>query len=116
VLDIEETPDHSNILTEQLSSSVNDEEGENEEENEEGETENKIGDTIYVQPRRIVQQGCTQQQNTRSLMPADGLTKILVRQNHAEFIQQLGLQDVKACVTTPKGPESPDPASLSQGY
>jgi hypothetical protein len=51
-----------------------------------------------------------------NLMPADGLTKILVRQKHAEFVQQLGLQDVKACVTTRKGPNSPDPASLTHWY
>jgi hypothetical protein len=28
-------------------------------------------------------------------MPADGLTKILVRQKHVEFLRQLGLRDVK---------------------
>ena len=28
-------------------------------------------------------------------MPADGLTKTLVRQRHANFVGQLGLQDVK---------------------
>ena len=48
-----------------------------------------------------------------NLMPADSLTKILVRQTHAEFVQQLGLQDIKAYMTKPKGPDSPDSASLS---
>jgi hypothetical protein len=51
-----------------------------------------------------------------NLMPADGLTKILVRQKHAEFVQQLGLQDIKACMAKPKGPDGPDPASLSHWY
>ncbi|KAI0568176.1 hypothetical protein Alg130_12280 [Pyrenophora tritici-repentis] len=27
-------------------------------------------------------------------MPADGLTKVLPRQKHAQFIKQLGLEDV----------------------
>jgi hypothetical protein len=30
------------------------------------------------------------------VMPADGLTKILVRQNHVEFLKLLGLKDVKS--------------------
>jgi hypothetical protein len=76
VLDIEETPDYSNVLTGQLSSSVNEEEGEKEKENEdEIETEDQIGDTFHVQPRPIAQQGCTQQQNTRSLTTPEATPK-----------------------------------------
>ena len=59
VLEIEETPDHSNILTEQLFSL---------EDEEEREAENQIGDTIHVQSRSINQQGHTQQKDTRALM------------------------------------------------
>jgi hypothetical protein len=43
-------------------------------------------------------------------MPADGLTKILVRQKHVEFLRQLGLKDVKEYLPN-AGPESPDPES-----
>jgi uncharacterized protein YciI len=45
-----------------------------------------------------------------NLMPADGLTKILVRQKHVEFLRQLGLKDVKEYLPN-AGPESPDPES-----
>jgi hypothetical protein len=53
-------------------------------------------------------------------MPANRLTKILVRQKHAEFIRQLGLKDVKeylpnAGLGSPN-PESPDPESLTHWY
>jgi hypothetical protein len=59
VLDIEETLDYSNILTEQLSSPEN---------KEEREAENQIGDMIDVQPRSINQQGRTQQKDTGAFM------------------------------------------------
>jgi hypothetical protein len=53
-------------------------------------------------------------------MPANGLTKILVRQKHAEFIRQLSLKDVKEYLPN-AGPESPDlespnPESLTHWY
>ena len=51
-----------------------------------------------------------------NLMPADGLTKILVRQKHAKFVRQLGLRDVENCLPEPEGPDSPDPASLAHWY
>jgi hypothetical protein len=60
VLDIKETPDYSNILTEQLSSPKN-------EEDEEYKAE-EIRDTIHVQVPLNYQQGCTQQKNTTALM------------------------------------------------
>jgi hypothetical protein len=59
VLDIEETLDYSNILTEQLSSPEN---------KEEREAENQIGDMIDVQPQSINQQGRTQQKDTGAFM------------------------------------------------
>jgi hypothetical protein len=49
-------------------------------------------------------------------MPADGLTKILVRQKHAEFVRQLGLTDVKDCLLKAEGLDSPDPASLTHWH
>jgi hypothetical protein len=51
-----------------------------------------------------------------NLMPADGLTKILVRQKHAEFIQQLRLTDVKDCLLKAEELDSPDPASLTHWH
>jgi len=33
-------------------------------------------------------------------MPADGLTKSLVRQKHAKFVRQLGLENVRQLLTT----------------
>jgi hypothetical protein len=45
-------------------------------------------------------------------MPADRLTKILVRQKHVEFVKQLGLKDVKEYLQN-AGPESSDPESLT---
>jgi hypothetical protein len=53
-------------------------------------------------------------------MPADVLTKILVRQKHVEFLRQLGLKDVEeylpnAGLESPD-PESPDPESLTHCY
>jgi hypothetical protein len=50
-----------------------------------------------------------------NLMPADGLTKILVRQKHAEFVKQLGLRDVKEHLPN-AGPESPDSGSLTHWH
>jgi hypothetical protein len=51
-----------------------------------------------------------------NLMPADGLTKILARQKHAEFVQQLGLRDVESCLSKIKEQDSPDLASLTHWY
>jgi hypothetical protein len=51
-----------------------------------------------------------------NLMPADGLTKILVRQKHAEFVRQLGLREVGNCLSEIEEQDSPDPASLTQWY
>jgi hypothetical protein len=48
-----------------------------------------------------------------NLMPADGLTKILVRQKHAKFVRQLGLKDVKDYLSKVEGLDGPDPASLT---
>ncbi|KAI2478966.1 Pol protein [Pyrenophora tritici-repentis] len=69
VLDIEETPDYSNILTEQLSSPRIEEEGENE--NNEEENADEIGDTIHVKVPPKCQQGSTQQKTTTALMTPD---------------------------------------------
>ncbi|KAI0612592.1 rve domain-containing protein [Pyrenophora tritici-repentis] len=62
VLDIEDTPDYSDILTDQLSLPEDAHQDENKSENE---MEDQIGDTIHVQPRRqVVQQDDSQQQGT----------------------------------------------------
>jgi len=61
VLDIEETPDYSNILTEQLSSPENTEE---------------IGDTIDVQLPPNYQQGRTQQKNTTAPMTPEATPEL----------------------------------------
>jgi hypothetical protein len=58
----------------------------------------------------------TVQWKPTNLMPADGLTKILVCQKHAEFVRQLGLKDVKDCLLKAEGLDSPDPASLTHWY
>jgi hypothetical protein len=50
-----------------------------------------------------------------NLIPANGLTKILVRQKHVEFLRQLGLKDVKEYLPN-AGPESPDTESLTHCY
>jgi hypothetical protein len=47
-------------------------------------------------------------------MPADGLTKSLVRQKHTEFVRQLGLENVRQLLTTCDN--SPEPAELRQWY
>ncbi|KAA8613952.1 hypothetical protein PtrV1_12860 [Pyrenophora tritici-repentis] len=68
VLDIENTPDYSNILTDQLSSpeDVNVQQDAHRSENDmEDEIEDPISDTIHVQPRRRTnQQDDSQQQET----------------------------------------------------
>ena len=43
-------------------------------------------------------------------MPADGLTKSLVRQKHAEFVRQLGLENVHQLLTAQV--DTPDPVEL----
>ncbi|KAG9375837.1 hypothetical protein A1F94_013581 [Pyrenophora tritici-repentis] len=43
-------------------------------------------------------------------MPADGLTKSLVRQKHAEFVRQLGLENVRQLLTTHVN--TPEPTEL----
>jgi hypothetical protein len=50
-----------------------------------------------------------------NLMPADGLTKILVRQKHVEFLRQLGLRDVKEYLPNAEL-ENSDPESLTHEH
>ncbi|KAI1509646.1 Pol protein [Pyrenophora tritici-repentis] len=50
-----------------------------------------------------------------NLMPADGLTKMLVRQKHVEFLKQLGLRDVNEYLPN-AGQDSPDLESLTHWY
>ena len=49
-------------------------------------------------------------------MPADGLTKSLVRQKHAEFVRELGLKDVVNYINTKIEPAEellePEPTGL----
>ena len=47
-------------------------------------------------------------------MPADGLTKSLVRQKHAEFVRQLGLESVHLLLTAQDN--TPEPADLRQWH
>ena len=47
-------------------------------------------------------------------MPADGLTKSLVRQKHAEFMRQLGLENVRQLLTSQVN--TPEPAELRHWY
>ena len=47
-------------------------------------------------------------------MPADGLTKTLVRQKHSRFVKQLGLESVERYITERlKGSNTPDLAELT---
>jgi hypothetical protein len=55
------------------------------------------------------------QWKSTNLMPADGLTKILVRQKHVEFLRQLGLRDVKEYLPNAE-PENSNPESLTHEY
>ncbi|KAI0569523.1 hypothetical protein Alg130_11610 [Pyrenophora tritici-repentis] len=58
-------------------------------------------DTHQMWVRQEVQEGrlCVEWCPTAE-MPADGLTKSLVRQKHAEFVRQLGLGNVRQLLTT----------------
>jgi hypothetical protein len=47
-------------------------------------------------------------------MPADGLTKSLVRQKHAEFVRQLGLENVHQLLSAHV--DTPEPAELRHWY
>jgi hypothetical protein len=47
-------------------------------------------------------------------MPADELTKSLVRQKHAEFVRQLGLENVYQLLTAQV--DTPEPAELQHWY
>ena len=50
-------------------------------------------------------------------MPADGLTKTLVRQKHSRFVEQLGLESVERYITErSKGSNTPDLAELTGWY
>jgi hypothetical protein len=70
VLDNEDTPDYSNILTDQLSSL--EDENTHQDENE---MENPIGDTIHVQPRRRAdQQDHGQHQDTAEALMTPEMT------------------------------------------
>ncbi|KAJ8113224.1 hypothetical protein OPT61_g4600 [Boeremia exigua] len=51
-----------------------------------------------------------------NLMLADGLTKILARQKHAEFVRQIGLRNVEGCLSGLEGSQSPEPGSLTHWY
>jgi hypothetical protein len=77
VLDIEDTPDYSDILTDQLSSPEDAHQDENE-------MEDPISDTIHVQPqRRAVQQDDSQQQDTaESLMTPEATPELQELSQH----------------------------------
>jgi hypothetical protein len=47
-------------------------------------------------------------------MPADGLTKSLVRQKHAEYVRQLGLENVYQLLSAHV--DTPEPAELQHWY
>ena len=47
-------------------------------------------------------------------MPADGLTKSLVRQKHNEFVRQLGLENVRQLLTDLV--KTPEPTELGHWY
>ena len=47
-------------------------------------------------------------------MPADGLTKSLVRQKHNEFVRQLGLENVRQLLTDLV--KTPEPTELEHWY
>ncbi len=51
-------------------------------------------------------------------MPADGLTKSLVRQRHQEFVRQLGLNDVSKQLvgTLSDNNEGPEPTEIRGWY
>jgi hypothetical protein len=74
VLDIEDTPDYGDILTDQLSSpeDMNAHQAANQDENE---TEDEISDTIHVQPRRRAdQQDHGQHQDTAEALMTPEMT------------------------------------------
>jgi hypothetical protein len=48
-----------------------------------------------------------------NLVPAVGLTKILMREKHAELVRQLGLKDVKDYLYKDERLDCPDPTSLT---
>jgi hypothetical protein len=48
-----------------------------------------------------------------NLVPAVGLTKILVREKHAELVRPLGLKDVKDYLYKDERLDCPDPTSLT---
>jgi hypothetical protein len=62
-----------------------------------------------VQEGRLYVEWCPTAQ-----MPADGLTKSLVRQKHAEFVRQLGLENVRQLLTTQDN--TPEPTELRHWY
>jgi hypothetical protein len=47
-------------------------------------------------------------------MPADRLTKSLIRQKHAEFVRQLGLENVHQLLSAHV--DTPEPAELRHWY
>ena len=50
-------------------------------------------------------------------MPADGLTKTLVRQKHSRFVEQLGLESVERYIVERlRDTDLPDPAGLTGWY
>jgi ribosomal protein L30/L7E len=46
-------------------------------------------------------------------MPADGLTKILLHPKHESFVKQLGLEDIRSCVTPRENEEAEKRVKLS---
>jgi hypothetical protein len=72
-------------------------------------------DTHQMWVRQEVQQGRLQVEWCPTAeMPADGLTKSLVRQKHAEFVRQLGLENVHQLLTAQV--DTPEPAELRHWY
>jgi hypothetical protein len=72
-------------------------------------------DTHQMWVRQEVQQGRLQVGWCPTAdMPADGLTKSLVRQKHAEFVRQLGLENVHQLLTAQVN--TPEPAELRHWY
>ena len=68
-------------------------------------------DTYQMWVRQEVQKGRLQVEWCPTAeMPADGLTKSLARQKHAEFVRQLGLDNAHQLLTTQV--DTPEPVEL----
>jgi hypothetical protein len=62
-----------------------------------------------VQQRRLQVERCPTAE-----MPADRLTKSLVRQKHAEYVRQLGLENVHQLLSAQV--DTPEPAELRHSH